>query len=128
MSLSLYLVLGASVVSLALGAVTWYYVTRARADRAERDAALGEAASATDLASRLGASLQALEATQSKAAASDETESSVASANPSTAGAFLAASTGGVPSSPSGPSGPQGGVPAAPGPKARLVVAGFRRQ
>lgn len=81
----MYPVLVGVAVSLVGGAAACYFYLRARADRAERDSALGRAAAATDLASRLDASLKALAAQESRASEQDRTDAAASTTAPKAA-------------------------------------------
>lgn len=89
MSLPWYLALGGGISSLlALGVAGWFLYSSKLAN-SERDQAQAQAAAATDLASRLNASLQTLKIEQDKVKANDQILATDAATSADAAASFL---------------------------------------
>jgi hypothetical protein len=114
-----------SAILLGSVVLACYYYLRARADRAERDMALGQAAAATDLASRLQTSLNAIGQFETKAVQNAQKAAASIHAA-SDAAAFLRDSVRVLPPDPAHST--EGQLPAAP--RAHTpgrAIAGFGR-
>ncbi|HEY6019768.1 MAG TPA: hypothetical protein VIY48_07655 [Candidatus Paceibacterota bacterium] len=84
-----YLALGGGVFGLIGAGIAVWFIYRAKTANAERDLAQAQAVAATDLASRLNASLQTLKIEQDKASTNDKTTAQDAGTSADAAAAFL---------------------------------------
>lgn len=85
----LYVLAGSGLVALVSGGVAWYFYQRARADRADRDAALTRAAAAGDLAARLQGALNTMGANAKAAYDQAAQDGAKVGVNPAGAASFL---------------------------------------